>query len=161
MRFARSGSIPALFSRAPNPLTCRSCSRASLSWSSTTRLRGCSASPCRRHCSREARDQTERDGVLRDKEDDRHRRAHPGDNLTGVNFLGGELGAKQLELIRELVSPATRVAVLVNPANVTVAAFAANATGGGPVAAITATRRRTRSAANSGSRSKLFSATGT
>ena len=45
--------------------------------------------------------------------------AHPGGNLTGVNFLGGELVAKQLELIRELVSPATRVAVLVNPANVT------------------------------------------
>jgi putative ABC transport system substrate-binding protein len=45
--------------------------------------------------------------------------AHPGDNLTGVNFLGGELVAKQLELIRELVSPATRVAVLINPANVT------------------------------------------
>ena len=84
--------------------------------------------------------------------------AHPGGNLTGVNFLSGELVAKQLELMRELVSPATRVAVLVNPANVTVAAFAANATGGGPVAAITATRRRTRSAANSGNRSKLFSA---
>ena len=45
--------------------------------------------------------------------------AHPGGNLTGVNFLSGELVAKQLELMRELVSPATRVAVLVNPANVT------------------------------------------
>jgi putative ABC transport system substrate-binding protein len=45
--------------------------------------------------------------------------AHPGGNLTGVNFLGSELVAKQLELLRELVSPATRVAVLVNPANVT------------------------------------------
>jgi putative tryptophan/tyrosine transport system substrate-binding protein len=45
--------------------------------------------------------------------------AHPGGNLTGVNFLGGELVAKQLELMREMVSPATRVAVLVNPANVT------------------------------------------
>ena len=45
--------------------------------------------------------------------------AHPGDNLTGVNFLGGELVAKQLELRRELVSLATRVAGLVNPANLT------------------------------------------
>ena len=45
--------------------------------------------------------------------------ADPGGNLTGVNFLSGELVAKQLELMRELVSPATRVAVLVNPANVT------------------------------------------
>ena len=44
--------------------------------------------------------------------------ADPGGNLTGVNFLSGELVAKQLELMRELVSPATRVAVLVNPANV-------------------------------------------
>jgi putative ABC transport system substrate-binding protein len=45
--------------------------------------------------------------------------AHPGGNLTGVNFFSGELVAKQLELMRELVSPATRVNVLVNSANVT------------------------------------------
>src|SRR5262249_30626305 len=45
--------------------------------------------------------------------------AHPGGNLTGVNFLTGELVAKQLELLREFVPRATRVAVLVNPANVT------------------------------------------
>ena len=41
--------------------------------------------------------------------------ARPGGNLTGVNFFSGELAAKRLELVRELVSAATRVAVLVNP----------------------------------------------
>ena len=43
--------------------------------------------------------------------------AQPGANLTGVNFLTGELVAKRLELLRELVPAATRVAVLVNPAD--------------------------------------------
>jgi len=37
--------------------------------------------------------------------------------LTGVNFLSTELTAKRLELLRELVPGAARVAVLVNPAN--------------------------------------------
>jgi putative ABC transport system substrate-binding protein len=44
--------------------------------------------------------------------------ARPGGNLTGVNFLVVELAAKRLELLRELVPAATRVAVLVNPTNV-------------------------------------------
>ncbi len=43
--------------------------------------------------------------------------ARPDGNLTGINFLSGELAAKRLELLRELVPTATRVAVLVNPAN--------------------------------------------
>jgi putative ABC transport system substrate-binding protein len=43
--------------------------------------------------------------------------ARPGGNLTGINFFAGELVAKRLELLRALVSAATRVAVLVNPAN--------------------------------------------
>src|SRR5215470_11830280 len=43
--------------------------------------------------------------------------ARPGGNLTGVNFFTGELTAKRLELLRELVPAASRVAVLVNPAN--------------------------------------------
>ena len=47
--------------------------------------------------------------------------ARPGGSLTGVNFLAGELTAKRLELLRELVPTATRVAVLVNPANATTA----------------------------------------
>jgi len=47
--------------------------------------------------------------------------ARPGGNLTGVNFFAAELTAKRLELLRELVPAATRVAVLVNPANATTA----------------------------------------
>jgi putative ABC transport system substrate-binding protein len=45
--------------------------------------------------------------------------AKPGGNLTGVNFLFGELAAKRLELLRMLLPAATRVAVLINPANPT------------------------------------------
>ena len=45
----------------------------------------------------------------------------PGGNLTGINFMSGELAAKRLELLRELVPVATRVAVLVNPTNATTA----------------------------------------
>jgi len=41
--------------------------------------------------------------------------ARPGGNLTGINFLNAELVAKRLELLRELVPAATRLAVLVNP----------------------------------------------
>jgi putative ABC transport system substrate-binding protein len=45
--------------------------------------------------------------------------ARPGGNLTGINFFLGELTAKRLELLRELVPGAARVGVLVNPANAT------------------------------------------
>jgi putative ABC transport system substrate-binding protein len=43
--------------------------------------------------------------------------ARPGGNLTGINFLNRELAAKQLELLREMVPLASRLAVLVNPAD--------------------------------------------
>ena len=45
--------------------------------------------------------------------------ARPGGNLTGINFFASELAAKRLELLRELVPGATRITVLVNPANTT------------------------------------------
>ena len=41
--------------------------------------------------------------------------ARPGGNVTGVSFFANELAAKRLELLRELVPSATRIAVLVNP----------------------------------------------
>lgn len=48
--------------------------------------------------------------------------AHPGGNATGVNFFSAELAAKRLEFLRELVPTAKRVAVLLNPAEPTIAA---------------------------------------
>ena len=43
--------------------------------------------------------------------------ARPDGNLTGINFFSGELAAKRLELLHELVPTATRLAVLIDPAN--------------------------------------------
>jgi putative ABC transport system substrate-binding protein len=40
--------------------------------------------------------------------------ARPGANVTGINFFTGELVAKRLEILRELVPGAARVALLVN-----------------------------------------------
>jgi putative ABC transport system substrate-binding protein len=48
--------------------------------------------------------------------------ARPGGNATGVNFFSAELAAKRLEFLRELVPTAKRVAVLLNPAEPTIAA---------------------------------------
>ena len=41
--------------------------------------------------------------------------ARPEGNVTGISFVSGELTAKRLELLRELVPGAARLAVLVNP----------------------------------------------
>jgi putative ABC transport system substrate-binding protein len=43
--------------------------------------------------------------------------ARPGGNATGINFFTAELAAKRLGLLRELLPAATRIAVLVNPAD--------------------------------------------
>jgi putative ABC transport system substrate-binding protein len=41
--------------------------------------------------------------------------ARPGGNLTGINFFASELAAKRMELLREMVPTAARVAVLGDP----------------------------------------------
>ena len=43
--------------------------------------------------------------------------ARPDGNVTGLSLVAGELGAKQLQLLKEAVPGASRVAVLGNPAN--------------------------------------------
>lgn len=43
--------------------------------------------------------------------------ARPGGNLTGLSLQGSDTTGKLLELLKELVSGATRIAVLVNPDN--------------------------------------------
>ena len=47
--------------------------------------------------------------------------ARPGGNATGINFFVGEVVAKRLGLLHDLVPKAVRIAVLVNPANTTIA----------------------------------------
>jgi len=41
----------------------------------------------------------------------------PGGNVTGMSFFSGMLGAKRLDLLRQLVPKATTIAMLVNPNN--------------------------------------------
>jgi len=43
--------------------------------------------------------------------------SRPGGNITGVNVANSELGGKRLEMLRDLLPQATRIAVLVNPAD--------------------------------------------
>jgi putative ABC transport system substrate-binding protein len=47
--------------------------------------------------------------------------ARPGGNATGINFFVQEVSAKRLGLLHELVPKAVRIALLVNPANTSVA----------------------------------------
>jgi putative ABC transport system substrate-binding protein len=46
--------------------------------------------------------------------------ARPGGNATGMNFLNTEVATKRLSLLHDMVPKATRIAVLVNPANPTI-----------------------------------------
>ena len=48
--------------------------------------------------------------------------ARPGGNATGINFFAAELAPKRLEFCARMVPRATRVAVLLNPAEPTIAA---------------------------------------
>ena len=45
--------------------------------------------------------------------------SRPGGNLTGINIFAAELVMKRLQLLREVVPAAARVAVLVDPTNTT------------------------------------------
>jgi putative ABC transport system substrate-binding protein len=47
--------------------------------------------------------------------------AHPGGNVTGIYFLITETTSKRLRLLHDMVPKAARIAVLVNPANTSVA----------------------------------------
>jgi putative tryptophan/tyrosine transport system substrate-binding protein len=47
--------------------------------------------------------------------------ARPSGNATGINFFGGEVAAKRLRLLHDLLPKAVRIAVLVNPANASTA----------------------------------------
>jgi putative ABC transport system substrate-binding protein len=44
--------------------------------------------------------------------------ARPGGNITGVSVFGHEMAVKQLELLKQAVPRASRVAVLMNPTNI-------------------------------------------
>ena len=50
--------------------------------------------------------------------------SRPGGNITGISLLGGALGPKRVEILREIVPGATVVAVLVNPENQNSAPYA-------------------------------------
>jgi putative ABC transport system substrate-binding protein len=43
--------------------------------------------------------------------------SRPGGNMTGINVFNSELASKRLELLRDLLPRASRIAVLVNPAD--------------------------------------------
>jgi putative ABC transport system substrate-binding protein len=42
---------------------------------------------------------------------------HPGGNVTGVTLISSELAPKRLELLREIITTATKIALLTNPKN--------------------------------------------
>jgi putative ABC transport system substrate-binding protein len=65
----------------------------------------------------------------------------PGGNMTGMSLISGALGAKRLELLRELVPAATLIGMLTNPNNVRDEQAAARAVGQ-RVLVLTATAER-------------------
>jgi putative ABC transport system substrate-binding protein len=50
----------------------------------------------------------------------------PGGNATGINFFAHEVVSKQIELLHKLVPRTARIALLVNPANVTATELTVN-----------------------------------
>lgn len=73
--------------------------------------------------------------------------SRPGGNITGVTFLANTLGAKKLELLRDVVPKARMIGVLENPNGVVsrrerMSVLAAAQTVGQGVVAVTATRER-------------------
>ena len=44
--------------------------------------------------------------------------SRPGGNMTGVTLGGPELSGKRLEILKEILPKATRVAVMLNPASI-------------------------------------------
>jgi putative ABC transport system substrate-binding protein len=44
--------------------------------------------------------------------------SHPGGNMTGINIFNLEVAGKRLELLRQVLPKAARIAVLINPADV-------------------------------------------
>lgn len=62
--------------------------------------------------------------------------AHPGGNLTGNTMMGVDLGPKRLQLLRELIPKATRVACLWNPDNASSTAFLQDLRAAAPVLAL-------------------------
>jgi ABC-type uncharacterized transport system substrate-binding protein len=70
--------------------------------------------------------------------------SRPGGNITGLNYMAAELGAKRLGLLYEMAPQASRIALIVNPAN--------------PVAAESVIRDVQAGASASGRRIHIFNA---
>lgn len=65
-----------------------------------------------------------------------HSLAQPGGNLTGNTMMGVDLGPKRLQLLRELIPNAARIACLWNPDNASSAAFLQDLRAAAPVLAL-------------------------
>ena len=63
--------------------------------------------------------------------------ARPGGNITGLSNLTSDIGIKQLELLLTMVPKLSRVAVLVNPVNPSLATFLKNVQSAGQAGGVT------------------------